>query len=105
MKTFDADAIMARATPLAHQHAPEIQPYGHLVHIPIALSEVACRESVENLNQILAAPSRCATCIRSTTGRSRARPSISCICSSTSTRRNRTNWSTPSRSASSCSGA
>jgi len=54
MKTLDADALMARATPLAHQHAPEIQPYGHLVHMPIALSEVACRESVENLNQLLA---------------------------------------------------
>src|SRR5438445_11322929 len=54
MKTLDADALMARATPLAHQHAPEIQPYGHLVHMPIALSEVAGRESVENLNQLLA---------------------------------------------------
>jgi starvation-inducible DNA-binding protein len=54
MKTLDAEAIMARATPLAHQNAPEIQPYGHLVHMPIALSDVACRESVENLNQLLA---------------------------------------------------
>src|SRR2546428_4954770 len=54
MKTLDAEVIMARATPLAHQDAPEIQPYGHLVHMPIALSEVACRESVENLNQLLA---------------------------------------------------
>src|SRR5712675_2178203 len=54
MKTLDADAIMARATPLAHQEAHEIQPFGHLVRMPIALSEVACKESVENLNQILA---------------------------------------------------
>ena len=54
MKTLDADAIMARATPVAHQHAPEMQPYGHLVHMPIALSAVACKESVENLNQLLA---------------------------------------------------
>jgi starvation-inducible DNA-binding protein len=54
MKTLDADEIMARATPLAHQHAHEIQPYGHLIRMPIALSETACRESVENLNQILA---------------------------------------------------
>jgi starvation-inducible DNA-binding protein len=53
MKTLDADEIIARATPLAHQHAHEIQPYGHLVRMPIALSETACRESVENLNQIL----------------------------------------------------
>ena len=54
MKTLDADAIMAQARPVAHQHAPEIQPYGHLVHMPIALSAVACKESVENLNQLLA---------------------------------------------------
>ena len=54
MKTLDADAIMARATPLAHQEAHEIQPFGHLVRMPIALSEVACRESVDNLNQLLA---------------------------------------------------
>src|SRR5467141_223164 len=53
-KTLDADAILARATPAAHQHAHEIQPFGHLVRMPIALSETACKESVENLNQILA---------------------------------------------------
>jgi starvation-inducible DNA-binding protein len=53
-KTLDADAILTRATPLTHQQAHEIQPYGHLVRMPIALSETACKESVENLNQILA---------------------------------------------------
>jgi starvation-inducible DNA-binding protein len=53
-KTLDADAILARATPVTHQQAHEIQPYGHLVRMPIALSETACKESVENLNQILA---------------------------------------------------
>src|SRR5258708_33699540 len=53
-RTLDADAIMARATPVAHQQAHEIQPFGHLVKMPIALSESACKESVENLNQILA---------------------------------------------------
>ena len=54
MKTLDAEAIMARATPLAHQNAPEIQPFGHLVRMPIALSETTCQESVANLNQVLA---------------------------------------------------
>lgn len=53
-KTLDADTIMARATPMAHQQAHEIQPYGHLVRMPIALSETTCKESVSNLNQILA---------------------------------------------------
>ena len=54
MKTLDADTIIARATPLAHQQAHEIQPFGHLVRMPIALSESACREAVTNLNQLLA---------------------------------------------------
>jgi starvation-inducible DNA-binding protein len=54
MKTLDADAIMARATPLTQQQAHEIQPFGHLVRMPIALSERACAESVDNLNQLLA---------------------------------------------------
>jgi len=53
-KTLDADTIIARATPLAHQQAHEIQPFGHLVRMPIALSETACREAVDNLNQLLA---------------------------------------------------
>jgi starvation-inducible DNA-binding protein len=54
MKTLDADAIMVRATPIAHQQAHEIQPFGHLVRMSIALSETACKEAVENLNQVLA---------------------------------------------------
>jgi starvation-inducible DNA-binding protein len=53
-KTLDADTIIAKATPLAHQHAAELQPFGHLVRMPIALSEKTCKESVENLNQVLA---------------------------------------------------
>jgi len=51
---IDADVILNRAKPLAHQQAPEIQPYGHLVRLPIALAESACKESVENLNRLLA---------------------------------------------------
>ena len=51
---IDADTILKRATPLAHQNAHEIQPFGHLVRMPIALSEHACQESVTNLNQLLA---------------------------------------------------
>src|SRR4029434_2535924 len=53
-RTIDADAILNRAKPLVHQQALEIQPYGHLVKLPIALSEDACRESISNLNQLLA---------------------------------------------------
>ena len=54
MKTLDADVIMEKTTPKAHQSAPEMQPYGHIVRMPIALSETACKESVANLNQMLA---------------------------------------------------
>ena len=53
-KTLDAETIMNRAQPLIHQEALEIQPFGHLVKLPIALSEEACKESVTNLNQLLA---------------------------------------------------
>src|SRR5437762_10881870 len=52
--TLEAEAILKRATPLAHQQAHEIQPFGHLVRMPIALSEKVCKETVENLNQLLA---------------------------------------------------
>src|ERR1700674_5428588 len=52
--TIDAETILKRAAPLTHQHAHEIQPFGHLVRMPIALSEQACKESVDNLNQLLA---------------------------------------------------
>jgi starvation-inducible DNA-binding protein len=52
--TLDADAILKRATPLTGQHAHEIQPFGRLVRMPIALSETTCAESVTNLNQLLA---------------------------------------------------
>ena len=51
---LDADQILQHATPIAHQQGHEIQPWGHLVRMPIALGEPACKESVENLNQLLA---------------------------------------------------
>src|SRR3954469_15208689 len=53
-KTIEADFVLKAAEPLVHQHAPEMQPYGHIIRMPIALSENACKESVENLNQLLA---------------------------------------------------
>ncbi len=53
-RTLDADAILRRAAPLLHQQAHEIQPYGRIVKLPIALSVNTCKESVANLNQLLA---------------------------------------------------
>src|SRR3954447_4418307 len=53
-RQLDTDAILDRAKPVIHQQAHEFHPYGHLVKLPIALAENVCRESVENLNQLLA---------------------------------------------------
>lgn len=46
--------IAQRARPLLQQQAEELQPFGHIAMLPIALSEHACRQGVENLNQLLA---------------------------------------------------
>src|SRR6202050_3934364 len=43
-----------RARPLLHQHASEIQPYGKIAKLPIALDQQVCAADVELLNQILA---------------------------------------------------
>jgi starvation-inducible DNA-binding protein len=53
-RLLDADAVLNQAKPLTHEHAHEIQPFGHLVKLPIALAESVCKESVDNLNQLLA---------------------------------------------------
>ena len=53
-RTTEADVVLKTADPLVQQHAPAIQAYGHSIRMPIALSENACKESVENLNQLLA---------------------------------------------------
>jgi starvation-inducible DNA-binding protein len=42
------------AKPILHQHAHEIQPYGKIAKLPIALDEKVCAESCESLNQVLA---------------------------------------------------
>src|ERR1700716_2839353 len=43
-----------RAKPILHQNAREIQPYGKIAKLPIALDEKVCAASAENLNQVLA---------------------------------------------------
>jgi starvation-inducible DNA-binding protein len=53
-RTSEDETLLHRAEPLLHQQAHETQPYRQLIKLPIALSEHACRESVENLNQLLA---------------------------------------------------
>ncbi|WP_010581991.1 Dps family protein [Schlesneria paludicola] len=46
--------ILSTAAPLTRQNAPEIQPFGTLVSMPIALAESSRRVSTDNLNQLLA---------------------------------------------------
>jgi len=46
--------VIPSAAPLTGQHAHEIQAFGSVVRMPIALAENTRRESVDNLNQLLA---------------------------------------------------
>lgn len=48
------EAGTKQAKPIEHQHAAEIQPYGKIAKLPIALDEKVCAASSENLNQLLA---------------------------------------------------
>jgi len=50
----DVEAGAERAKPLLHQHAHEIQEYGKIAKLPIALDELVCATSADNLNQLLA---------------------------------------------------
>src|SRR6266542_4283108 len=43
-----------RARPIDRQKAHEIQAFGHVTRLPIALSENTALQSAENLNQVLA---------------------------------------------------
>jgi starvation-inducible DNA-binding protein len=53
-KTTNAGTDVDRARPIDHQMGHEFQGYGHLTKRPIALSESVVRQSVDNLNQVLA---------------------------------------------------
>src|SRR5437879_5524194 len=46
--------IARTAAPMTHQHAHEIQAFGSVVSMPIALAESVRQKSVDNLNQLLA---------------------------------------------------
>jgi starvation-inducible DNA-binding protein len=53
-KKLDADQILNHAKPITDQQGHETQPFGHVLRMPIALDAKVCRQSVENLNQLLA---------------------------------------------------
>ena len=46
--------VIERARPLAVHQAKELQPYGTVARLPIALDANVCATSIENLNQLLA---------------------------------------------------
>jgi starvation-inducible DNA-binding protein len=52
-KRTDVETL-PQASPMLHQHAHEVQPYGYFIKLPIALADAARKESVEHLNQLLA---------------------------------------------------
>src|SRR3982751_880671 len=53
-RTTKRNGHSTEAQPLIHQRGPEIQAYGTLRNLPIALDERARTESCELLNQVLA---------------------------------------------------
>ena len=53
-KILSADEILKHASPVLRQQGHETQPYGHHIRLPIALDEAVCKQSAENLNQVLA---------------------------------------------------
>ena len=53
-KREDLEAGTEKAAPILHQKAEEIQPYGKVTRMPIALDEQVRAQSIENLNQLLA---------------------------------------------------
>ena len=52
--TSKRNEIIGRVQPLTEQHGREIQPFGTIAKLPIALAEDVCKTSVDNLNQLIA---------------------------------------------------
>ena len=53
-KYSDIETGAERSRPIQHQQAHEIQEYGKIAKLPIALDERVCSSSADNLNQLLA---------------------------------------------------
>ena len=48
-RTLDVDQIPRKATPITAQTSHESQPFGQVIHMPIALAGEVCKESVDTL--------------------------------------------------------
>src|SRR5712675_1586055 len=53
-ETREVEALAFKSKPVLHQKGKIIQEYGAITALPIGLSEKACAENVQRLNQILA---------------------------------------------------
>jgi starvation-inducible DNA-binding protein len=53
-KTHEHATVIERARPIIVEHAKELQPFGTVARLPIALDAKVCAASIENLNQVLA---------------------------------------------------
>jgi starvation-inducible DNA-binding protein len=53
-RSKNSTAVVNRARPADHQKGHEFQAFNQIVHMPIALSQNVAKQSVENLNQVLA---------------------------------------------------
>jgi starvation-inducible DNA-binding protein len=53
-KGHEHPSVIERARPLTVQHAKELQHFGTMARLPIALDEAVCASSTESLNQVLA---------------------------------------------------
>jgi starvation-inducible DNA-binding protein len=54
MKKHEIPTVIERLRPLAAYATKEVQPFGKVARLPIALDVSVCAASVENLNQVLA---------------------------------------------------
>ena len=53
-RRHEGATLIERSRPVAVHEAKELQHYGTVARLPIALDAVVCAASVENLNQLLA---------------------------------------------------
>ena len=91
-KTADQNVTLSKTArqtnggrPILHQRAQEIQPFGTIYKLPIALEESACAASVELLNQVLAGTMTLRDMYKKHHWQVAGEPSISFTCFSTNT--------------------
>src|SRR5438309_11927344 len=100
MNKLTATEVVPSAAPLTGQRAHEIQAFGSVVPMPIALAEATRRQSAANLNQLLADTMTLRDLYKKHHWQVSGPLSTNCTCCSTSTSTSRANWWTRSPSGS-----